>query len=72
MQLQYKLRFPASQRSDYDAIAEKFGLKAAWFTELIFPLFQLLGPRAKEKVSGGLPGNLMLQAEGLHTIPNNN
>ncbi|ODM97667.1 ATP-binding cassette sub-family A member 3 [Orchesella cincta] len=54
--IKYKLRFPASQRSDYDAIAEKFGLKAAWFTELIYPLFQLLGPRAKDKISGGLPG----------------
>ncbi|CAL8074946.1 unnamed protein product [Orchesella dallaii] len=54
--IKYKLRFPASQRSDYDAIAEKFGLKAAWFTELVYPLFQLLGPRAKDKIGGGLPG----------------
>lgn len=53
---QYALRFPAQQRSDFDLITERFGLKAAWFTEVVFPLFQFLGPRAKQRWNGGLPG----------------
>ncbi|ODN05940.1 ATP-binding cassette sub-family A member 3 [Orchesella cincta] len=53
---QYKLRFPANQRSTFDLLSERFGIKPAWFTELVYPLFQLLGPRSKDHLAGGLPG----------------
>ncbi|CAL8096130.1 unnamed protein product [Orchesella dallaii] len=54
--IHYKLRFPANQRSTFDLLSERFGIKPAWFTELVYPLFQLLGPRSKDQLAGGLPG----------------
>ncbi|OXA56781.1 ATP-binding cassette sub-family A member 3 [Folsomia candida] len=54
--LKYKLRFPAALRGSYDIIEEQTGLKAAWFVEILYPLAQLLGPRARNKTDGGLPG----------------
>ena len=53
---QYKLRFPGSLRGSYDIIEEQTGLKPAWFVELTYPFVQLLGPRARKKNDGGLPG----------------
>ncbi len=53
---QYTLRFPATQRSQFELISERFGVQAAWYTELLYPLFQFLGPRARNQIGGGLPG----------------
>ncbi|XP_035705489.1 ATP-binding cassette sub-family A member 3 isoform X2 [Folsomia candida] len=54
--IKYTLRFPATQRSEFDLISERFGAQPVWYTELLYPLFQFLGPRAKNQIGGGLPG----------------
>lgn len=65
---QYTLRFPAKQRAEFDLITERFGLKAAWYTELVYPFLQLPGPRAKFQANGGLPGTLLLLKVSLSLI----
>ncbi|CAG7822302.1 unnamed protein product, partial [Allacma fusca] len=54
-EIQYKLRFPAYQRSEFDVFADRLLLKPSWFTETLYPVFVLPGPRASHRDDGGLP-----------------
>ncbi len=60
MNLQYSLRFPAALRSQSGLLGERFtfGMKQAWFTEILYPIIQPFGPRAKDQLSGGEPGKM--------------
>ncbi|OXA58526.1 ATP-binding cassette sub-family A member 3 [Folsomia candida] len=54
--IQYKLRFPAIPRASSDLIGDRFGIKKIWFSEILYPLVQLLGPRQPGDKTGGVPG----------------
>lgn len=50
--LEFSLRFPSELRTNDEAMfVEIFN----WFTESMFPAFQLDGPRNRERNDGGLP-----------------
>ncbi|CAL8113628.1 unnamed protein product [Orchesella dallaii] len=54
----YSIRFPAALRSESGLLGERFsfGMKQAWFTEILYPIIQQFGPRAKDQLTGGEPG----------------
>ncbi|CAG7716861.1 unnamed protein product [Allacma fusca] len=56
--IQYALRFPAYQRTDFEIFSERLFLKPSWYTDTLYPIFTLPGPRSAKKNSGGLPGYL--------------
>ncbi|CAG7819012.1 unnamed protein product [Allacma fusca] len=64
--IEYSLRFPAYQRTEFDLFSERFTFKPAWFTESIYPLFRLPGPRSRNP-TGGFPGYF---AEGFLYLQN--
>ncbi|ODM97870.1 ATP-binding cassette sub-family A member 3 [Orchesella cincta] len=56
--IDYSIRFPAALRSESGLLGERFsfGMKQAWFTEILYPIIQTFGPRAKDQLTGGEPG----------------
>ncbi|CAG7824302.1 unnamed protein product [Allacma fusca] len=65
--IDYSLRFPAFQRTEFDIFVERQLLKPSWFTDTLYPLFITPGPRAALKNNGGFPGYF---AEGFLYLQN--